>query len=239
MLHRFITFALGQFQIGNRHIILEIDEMLVAFIIFARGGSKPDGFKGSPRWLLDLRRLELRCLCLGIDQLRRHFACRMGLGQSGGNRHGAIGATYGLHGVLVAVRPEALQGVIKFDLARIMAPEMKRRIKAAGHGDEITGNFAFGNDPALAFAVSRNARRCDAQSTLNPGNHRAHGHFDAFRLGAFNQGSVSPGAGIHHPHGDASLLQAKGREIGVVIIGEHDAAHAGGNAIALNHGAGG
>ena len=42
MLDRFIAFALGEFEIGGRHIVLVVDKVLVAFIVFAGGGREPD-----------------------------------------------------------------------------------------------------------------------------------------------------------------------------------------------------
>ena len=55
MLDRLIALALGQLEIGRRHIVLEIDEMLVALIVLAGRGREPDGLE---------RRVDLRLAAL-------------------------------------------------------------------------------------------------------------------------------------------------------------------------------
>ena len=54
VLDRLVALALGQFEVGHRHVILEIDEMLVAFIVFAGGRRKPEGFQRLLHILLGL-----------------------------------------------------------------------------------------------------------------------------------------------------------------------------------------
>ena len=69
--------------------------------------------------------------------------------------------------ILMPVRPEGLQAIVKLDLAAVVAPEMKCRIKPARHGNEIAGNFPLRDDPALALAVGRDAHRGDAEIAFN------------------------------------------------------------------------
>ena len=78
------------------------------------------------------------------------------------NIHGAVCSTCCLYGVVVMVRPETLQGIIKFDLAAIVAPEMKCWIKSTRHRYEIAGYFPLRNDPPLTLAIGGDFNRGNA-----------------------------------------------------------------------------
>jgi hypothetical protein len=42
VLHRLVALALGEFEVGGGHVVLVVDEVLVAFIVLAGGGCEPD-----------------------------------------------------------------------------------------------------------------------------------------------------------------------------------------------------
>ena len=113
--------------------------MLVAFIIFARGRCKPQGFQGLLHILLGLGQFDLGRL--GFPLCNR-FAGRRGFGNDVGQRKGAVGSADRGDRILMPVRPEGLQAIVKLDLAAVVAPEMKCRIKAARHCDEIARIFS-------------------------------------------------------------------------------------------------
>ena len=128
MLYRFVAFALGKFQVGDRHVILEINEMLVAFIVFAGGRRKPKRLQRLLHVFLRLGQFDPGCFAF---PLRNGLARRRGLGNDVSQPKGAIGGTNCGDRILMPVRPEGLQAVVKFDLAAVVAPEMKCGIKPA------------------------------------------------------------------------------------------------------------
>jgi hypothetical protein len=54
---------------------------------------------------------------------------------------------------VVLLGAEGLQLVVEVDLAAVVAPQVKGRIPAAGHGDEIRRDLRLLDDAALALAV--------------------------------------------------------------------------------------
>ena len=162
----------------------------------------------------------------------------MGFGKCRGHIHRAVGTANSHDRVMVAVRPETLQSIVELDLAAIVAPEMKCRVKSPRHGYEITSYFTFSDNPSLTPAIGCNFDSRNAQCAFNGRDDRTHGYFDASGFCLLNQMTLSAGAGIHHTHVDARLFQINGSQIGIVVIGEHNAIHAGGNAVTLDHGTG-
>ena len=140
----------------------------------------------------------------------------------------------------MTVRAEALQRVIKADIAAIVAPQMQGRIPAARHGDEIASGFLFLDDPALALAIGGNFHIRDAEAAetgVDSRDHRSRIDFYSHLAGLGWKRAFGPRPRVHNAYRDACGLQHHGGLIGVVIVGEDDALGTGCYAIALDHAA--
>ena len=231
VLHRLVTLALGEFEIGRRHVVLEVDEVLVAFIVLSRGRREPDGFERA-----------LVCLHGGGNGVDVAGACELrargvSLFQ---NLREAEAAVCGAHCgdlVVVAVRPEGLDLLVEADLAAIVAPEVQRRIPAAGHGDEITGVLRLLDHAALALAVGGELDVCDVEAApagVDGGDDGAGIDRDAHLARLVGQRPFGPPARVDNADADAGGFQHEGGLIGIVIVGEDDAGCAGGDTITLH-----
>ena len=108
-----LSFALGELEVSGGDIVLEVDEVLVAFIVLAGGGREPQRFKRPPppgrRGKLEIRWLRLAwpgsSPALGLPVMAAEREC-------------SIDGTHRADGVGMAVRPERLQRSSK----RILPP---------------------------------------------------------------------------------------------------------------------
>ena len=164
VLDQFIAFALGEFEIGSGHVVLVVDEVLVAFVVLAGRGCEPDRLQRLFIRLHGRRDGHRDGRCLGLHGLRSGRTCSVGLLENVREREGAVRGTDRADRVCVAVGPEGLQRIVEADLAAIVAPEVQRRIPAARHGDEIAGDLRLLDDAALALAIGRDLHVGDVEA---------------------------------------------------------------------------
>ena len=106
VLDRFVALALRQLEIGGGDVVLEIDEVLVAFIVLAGGGREPQGFE---------RRLSGCDALRGVSALRSpggSFAAPAGAWPSArqpSRAKRAVGGADRADRVVMPLRAEALQ----------------------------------------------------------------------------------------------------------------------------------
>ena len=141
--------------------------MLVAFVEFTCRRGKPQGLECRTFGLLNSRQFDLGSFGFWFDRPRCGLASRMGFSQRFADSHGAVGRTNRSDGVAVLVRAKACKAPIKLDLAAVVAPQVKHRIPATRHGDEITIDFLFADDPALAFAIGSDFYSPNRQCSFN------------------------------------------------------------------------
>ena len=132
---------------------------------------------------------------------------------------------------------EGLQLVVEVDLAAIVAPQVKRRVPAAGHGDEISLGLRLLDHPALALAVGGDLDVGDVEAApcgVDGGNDGTGIDWNAHLARLVGECSLGPAARVDDADADACTFEHDGRLVGVVIVGEDHAVGARRHAIALN-----
>ena len=98
--------------------------MLVALIILARGGGEPQGFQRRAGGFFDFRSFELGGTWpFGNAAFAAASPAPWASAIVAATSIVPCAPPTSLHGVIVAIRPETLQRIVKLDLARIVAPK--------------------------------------------------------------------------------------------------------------------
>ena len=107
MLDRAVALALGQFEIGHGHVVLEIDEVLVAFVVLAAGRREPDRLDGTLAARFRRRLDEVRDRRATERPRRRLLAGSLAFGQRRRAIEGPVGGAHCPDAVVMAVGPKA------------------------------------------------------------------------------------------------------------------------------------
>src|SRR5205807_9087926 len=111
----------------------------------------------------------------GDARLRCGFSRRIALGNALGEAECAIGSARSPHRIDMRVGTECLELLVEADPAAIVAPQVKRGIEAARHGDEIAIDLRLADHPPTARPIGRDPDAGDrepAEARLDTGNGR-------------------------------------------------------------------
>ena len=161
-----------------------------------------------------------------------------GFGEDLRQAEGAVRGTDGHDPVVVLLGAEGLQLVVEVDLAAVVTPQVKSRVPATGHGDEIGFRLRLLDHAALALAVRGDLDVGDVEAAPAGVDGRDDGtgiDRNAHLARLVGQSPLGTAAAVDDADADACILQHDGRLVGVVIVGEDHAVGARCHAIALHH----
>ncbi len=224
MLDRFISFALRKLEVGGRHVVLEVHEMLVALVAGSGRRREPDRLERRLARLRNVRGLHLRLPPLGPRRLRRRFPGRMALADGGAELERSIGGARGDHSVVMRLGPKGLQRLVEGEAAAIVAPQVDGRVEPARHRHEIAGDARLLGDAAAPRTVGSHLHALDAEiagARLDARDHRASRDGDAGLARRVDERALGVRPDVdHRAHRDVRRLEDQRRAVGVVVVGE-------------------